>query len=246
MSYKGYPLDGDLDAAYVLTSSDPNLVNASNLVPGPGIAIVVSGGQVTVSTTGGGAGSAATYITKNDERITLPNSIRLVQGANMVLAYNAVSGTLTLSSTASSTGGGGGGGTESYLTVLNESGTLANARQVSAGNNVFPTDNGSSNTYIFQVETSTADTSASIALNGTSNKIRLGNCTSNNIGYTLPAASSNLDKQFSIKKTDATANTITITPAGSDKIDGQASLVISVRYHAITIHCDGSSNWFIV
>ena len=61
----------------------------------------------------------------------------------------------------------------------------------------------------------------------------------------LPAAA-NVNKQvFNIKKTDATANTITVDGNSTETIDGATTYVITTQYESITIQCDGS-NWHII
>ena len=62
---------------------------------------------------------------------------------------------------------------------------------------------------------------------------------------TLPAVSGNAGLTYYIKKTDAAANAITITPTDGT-IDGAASNTeINAQYDAMTIVCDGT-NWHIV
>jgi len=61
----------------------------------------------------------------------------------------------------------------------------------------------------------------------------------------LPAAA-NVNKQvFNIKKTDATANTITVDGNSTETIDGATTYVITTQYESITIQCDGS-DWHII
>ena len=70
-----------------------------------------------------------------------------------------------------------------------------------------------------------------------------------NVTLTLPSAASVLDEQFTIKKMDA-ANTVTITPDGSDTIDGAASLAWTTQYAAYTLQAvtlpGGGTGWVIV
>jgi len=61
----------------------------------------------------------------------------------------------------------------------------------------------------------------------------------------LPAAASNEDTRFTIKKLDATSNPILIDPNGAELIEGAADYTINVQAVSITIICDGS-NWFII
>ena len=64
---------------------------------------------------------------------------------------------------------------------------------------------------------------------------------------TLPAANAVAAGQvFSVKDEAGAANAfnLTITPAGTDTIDGAASLVISANYGKATFYSDGVSKWF--
>ncbi|MHB1310581.1 MAG: hypothetical protein ACYC3L_01095 [Gemmatimonadaceae bacterium] len=53
--------------------------------------------------------------------------------------------------------------------------------------------------------------------------------TAGNYAVTLPAAASVPGQEFAIKKTVA-ANTVTITPSGSDTIDGAATLAVTTQW----------------
>jgi hypothetical protein len=71
---------------------------------------------------------------------------------------------------------------------------------------------------------------------------------SNTIEITLPAASSiGAGKRYSIKDEGGNAglNNITVTPDGSDTIDGDASKTIDSAYTSMTIYCNGSNGWFV-
>jgi len=72
-----------------------------------------------------------------------------------------------------------------------------------------------------------------------------GDCTSNAITLTLPAASGNTGLTYIIKKVDSTGNTLTIDGNASETIDGSTTVVISSQYDSITIICNGTS-WDIV
>ena len=43
----------------------------------------------------------------------------------------------------------------------------------------------------------------------------------------------------------ASTNNITITPAGSDKIDSASSIVINVDYASVSLVSDGSGQWHV-
>ena len=63
---------------------------------------------------------------------------------------------------------------------------------------------------------------------------------------TLPSASGNSGLWYCFKKTDATANALTIDGADSETIDGSATNTeVDAQYDTMTIVCDGS-NWHII
>jgi len=53
-------------------------------------------------------------------------------------------------------------------------------------------------------------------------------------GYSLPAT-----------KIDATANTVTFTPAAGQTINGAANYVLSTQWQSATLVFDGVTNWII-
>lgn len=76
------------------------------------------------------------------------------------------------------------------------------------------------------------------------NALILCDCTSNNITLNLPSAALTGDKfRFIVKKTDSSANTVTIDADGSDLIDGAATFVISTQNEATEFLTDGSA-WY--
>ena len=76
-------------------------------------------------------------------------------------------------------------------------------------------------------------------------RVNLCNAASNNIVITLQAASNQRGIVYNFKKTDATANTITLDANGTETIDGQLTQVIPSQWDNLTIVSDGS-NWFII
>ena len=89
------------------------------------------------------------------------------------------------------------------------------------------------------VETITAGTT----LND-NDRIILGDATSGNLAIALPSA--NTVYEFTIKKIDSSANTITITPDPGDLIEGAANVVLSTQYQYVRIVSDETTNWFII
>lgn len=62
---------------------------------------------------------------------------------------------------------------------------------------------------------------------------------------TLPTAASAKYRKYTVKKIDASANTVTIDAAGAETIDGSLTVVIGIQYGSITIQSDGTS-WSII
>lgn len=72
----------------------------------------------------------------------------------------------------------------------------------------------------------------------------LCNATSGAITVALPPASAN-GRILVVKKTDGTANTVTIDPDAAETIDGAATLVISTQWTAITMIANNAT-WRII
>jgi hypothetical protein len=70
------------------------------------------------------------------------------------------------------------------------------------------------------------------------------NATSGAMTITLRAASGLTGYVVAVKKTDASANAVTIDGNSSETIDGATTKVISKRYDSLSLVCDGS-NWHI-
>lgn len=62
---------------------------------------------------------------------------------------------------------------------------------------------------------------------------------------TLPTAASAKWRKYTIKKTDATANTVTIDADGAETIDGALTVVLTAQWQSVTVQSDGTA-WFIV
>lgn len=71
-----------------------------------------------------------------------------------------------------------------------------------------------------------------------SDGVVLVDCTAGNVAVTLPAASAAIrGRSWAIKKMDGTANTVTITAAGSDTIDGAATYAFNTQYAVVWVQC---------
>lgn len=90
------------------------------------------------------------------------------------------------------------------------------------------------------VRTETA-TASFTALAG---RLYLVDCTAGNVVATLPAAAWGGDT-IMFKKTDASANTVILTRAGTDTIDGATTKAIANRYTCIEVAPD-AGKWHIV
>lgn len=60
---------------------------------------------------------------------------------------------------------------------------------------------------------------------------------------TLPAAATVSGQSISVKKTDASANAVTVDGDGAETIDGATTLPLATQYTAVTLWSDGTSWW---
>lgn len=70
-------------------------------------------------------------------------------------------------------------------------------------------------------------------------------CTAGAITVNLPAGASSGGRPFTIKKVDASANTVTVDGDGAETIDNTTTRIISSFLTAMAIVGDGT-NWYIV
>lgn len=73
----------------------------------------------------------------------------------------------------------------------------------------------------------------------------LCNATSAAFTITLPASSGATRRRYVIKKTDSSANAVTIDGNASETIDGATTYALNNQYESVEIQCDGS-NWHII
>ena len=76
----------------------------------------------------------------------------------------------------------------------------------------------------------------------TTDCVIFADATNGNINLTMPTAVGVGGTQYFVKKLDSSANTVTITPAGSEKVDGASTWVIKAKNEAVLIISDGA-NW---
>jgi len=76
-------------------------------------------------------------------------------------------------------------------------------------------------------------------------QVLLCDCTSGDITLTLPAAADNVGLMYHVKKTDSSANIVTVDGNASETIDGATTQTITSQYDSIKIISDGT-NWGIL
>ena len=69
--------------------------------------------------------------------------------------------------------------------------------------------------------------------------------TSEPIVINLTAVGPARQTRFEIKKTDSSANPVTITPAGGELIDGSASFALELQHESVIIRSDGADWWVL-
>jgi hypothetical protein len=75
--------------------------------------------------------------------------------------------------------------------------------------------------------------------------VLLCDCSGGNITINLPALASNT-AQFEIKKTDSSANTVTVDGSGAETIDGGATATILAQNASISLVAATASNWAVI
>jgi len=66
-----------------------------------------------------------------------------------------------------------------------------------------------------------------------------------NITVTLLEAVKCKGKRYTIKKTDVSANTVTIDANGTETIDDALTIVLTDRYESVTLECSGTAWWIV-
>jgi len=90
-------------------------------------------------------------------------------------------------------------------------------------------------------ESQTSDFALAVESGG----IQLVDATSGNITVTLGPAADLDGFKFTIKKTDASGNTVTLDADGVETIDGQTTRILNQQYASLTIVSDGTE-WYIL
>jgi hypothetical protein len=77
----------------------------------------------------------------------------------------------------------------------------------------------------------------------TDHSLTLADATAGAFSIYLPAASASRGRVLTFKKTDASANAVTIDADGAETIDGATTITLSGRYDQVTITSDGTEWW---
>lgn len=73
----------------------------------------------------------------------------------------------------------------------------------------------------------------------------LANASGGVVTINLPAAASSTGRVLYVKKTDASANIVTIDGNAAETIDGAATKNLTAQYDSVTVQCDGSTWWIL-
>lgn len=137
-----------------------------------------------------------------------------------------------------------GSGSGLFTTV---SGTLLQFKSIVAGTGITITNNANDLT-INATASNLTSTGRTVTVSGsvltTDSAIEV-DATLGNIILTLYTAVGNEGKILTIIKTDASSNTVTITPLGLETINGQPSITIVSRYDTPMIRSN-NTNWSII
>lgn len=88
----------------------------------------------------------------------------------------------------------------------------------------------------------TVTTSASVSIRDAT---VLADATAGAVTITLPAVADASGMVVSVKKIDASGNSVTIDGAGAETIDGAGTKVLAAQYNVSTVHCDGVAWWIV-
>ena len=95
--------------------------------------------------------------------------------------------------------------------------------------------NGNSTQFVTVTSNTTlTNTSTSVLVNATGGAVTI----------TLPTAIGS-NYQYTVKKIDSSANTVTVNTTSAQTIDGASTQVISGQYNSMTVKSD-NNNWYII
>jgi hypothetical protein len=125
-------------------------------------------------------------------------------------------------------------------------GTMTELMRIDATGNVGVATAAPTSTLQVNGSFSTALTIKTAAYTATSaDHIIIGNATTAAFTVTLPTAIGIAGRQYIVKKTDATANAITVATTAAQTIDGASTVTVSIQWQTKTFVSDGT-NWLII
>jgi hypothetical protein len=177
--------------------------------------------QGRFSLTGAATGTNVYTLPPNTGRLAATNAVQSWSAAQTFSALGTFNSGLTVSGGASIAG------------TTNVTGSLSSTAGFTT------TDLVASSTLTFQHVAVYSTFTAGSALTF------LCDATSGAMSANLPAASGQNGRVYIFKKVDSSANAVTVTAAGSDKIDGAGTKVLTAQYSTVGLHCDGTAWWII-
>lgn len=102
----------------------------------------------------------------------------------------------------------------------------------------------SASTYLGLPELYRITTTSSIQLTSIQSSVFAKNTVSSSLIITLPDAAAAKAKEYYFIKADAVSGTVSITPSGSNTINGNSKFDLNGPYHSVTLITDGN-DWFV-
>jgi hypothetical protein len=229
------------------TSSAVNELTYANAATGNPPTFTASGGDTDISIQFTSKGAGTVNFT-NSNGITIKgagagsSTLTYVNtGTNRGHALPNVGGTIVVHGGLTATGG--------IVYTTNTNGGVGGTAAGTSGQGVLSGGTGAPTfAHVLNGSSTTTTGSGTVTLSSTSNPIVIADATSNNVTYTLPAATNKMVFWF-IRK-DNSGNTVTINRAGSDTITDTAAATAGntsftlAAYKSVEAVADGTSIWY--
>lgn len=227
------------------------------LVNGAGINITTDDTTDAVTIAFDGAGLSALWfgtisVFGQDDVVSdaIGDTLTLAVSAGITIVTDAPSDTITFGFDVS----GAGVLSFSTIAVSGESDVVADdaydTLTLAEGNNVVITTDAGTDTITFAANSNIItirevdDTDSPVTAGANDELVILCSATNGAITVNLPVAASSAGRQFVIKKTDSSANAVTIDADGTEEIDGSTTQVLNTQYESLSVVCD-STTWHI-